>query len=88
LTNELHVCCSVERKKSSGFFKLTRKSVNYLLHTNACIALINGKPPSVRHKMTLVTANSKEFRRVKGLVWEIGESDTLIDLAAQCASRV
>jgi len=25
---------------------------------------------AVRHKMTLVTANSKEFSRVKGLVWE------------------
>ncbi|OLE96523.1 MAG: VapC toxin family PIN domain ribonuclease [Cyanobacteria bacterium 13_1_20CM_4_61_6] len=25
---------------------------------------------AVRHKITLVTANSKEFSRVKGLVWE------------------
>ena len=25
---------------------------------------------AVRHKMTLITANSKEFSRVKGLVWE------------------
>ena len=25
---------------------------------------------AVHHNMTLVTANSKEFRRVKGLVWE------------------
>ena len=30
--------------------------------------LISGQ--AVRHKMTLVTANSKEFGRVKGLVWE------------------
>ena len=25
---------------------------------------------AVRHKATLVTANAKEFARVKGLVWE------------------
>lgn len=25
---------------------------------------------AVRHKLTLVTANGKEFARVKGLVWE------------------
>ena len=25
---------------------------------------------ALRHKLTLVTANAKEFRRVKGLVWE------------------
>jgi tRNA(fMet)-specific endonuclease VapC len=29
--------------------------VNYLLDTNACIALINGKPPSVRTKFKKVT---------------------------------
>jgi tRNA(fMet)-specific endonuclease VapC len=29
--------------------------VNYLLDTNACIALINGKPPSVRAKFEKVT---------------------------------
>ncbi len=25
---------------------------------------------ALRHKLTLVTANAKEFGRVKGLVWE------------------
>jgi len=29
--------------------------VNYLLDTNACIALINGKPPSVRAKFQKAT---------------------------------
>jgi len=30
--------------------------VNYLLDTNACIALINGKPPAVRAKFQKATA--------------------------------
>jgi predicted nucleic acid-binding protein len=36
--------------------------VNYLLDTNACIALINAGR-ALRHDATLVTANAGEFSR-------------------------
>jgi predicted nucleic acid-binding protein len=46
--------------------------MSYLLETNVCIALINESSKKVRTRFNsiLVTANTREFERVKGLVVE------------------
>ena len=51
---------------SAGTIRLTLERVGRPI--GAYDLLIAGQ--AVRHKMTLVTANSNEFSRVKGLVWE------------------
>ena len=55
-----------EDAKSAGTIRATLEKVGRPI--GAYDLLISGQ--AVRHKMTLVTANSKEFSRVKGLVWE------------------
>ena len=55
-----------EDAKSAGSIRATLERVGRPI--GAYDLLIAGQ--AVLHKMTLVTANSKEFRRVKGLVWE------------------
>jgi len=55
-----------EDAKSAGTIRATLEKVGRPI--GASDLLISGQ--AVRHKMTLVTANSKEFSRVKGLVWE------------------
>ena len=52
--------------KSAGAIRATLEKMRRPI--GAYDLLISGQ--AVRHKVTLVTANSKEFRRVKGLVWE------------------
>ena len=55
-----------EDAKSAGSIRATLERVGRPI--GAYDLLIAGQ--AVRHKMTLVTANSKEFSRVKGLVWQ------------------
>ena len=55
-----------EDAKSAGSIRAALEKVGRPI--GAYDLLIAGQ--AVRNKMTLVTANSKEFGRVKGLVWE------------------
>ena len=55
-----------EDAKSAGTIRATLEKVGRPI--GAYDLLIAGQ--AVRQKITLVTANSKEFSRVKGLVWE------------------
>ena len=52
--------------KNAGTIRATLEKVGRPI--GAYDLLIAGQ--AVRHNMTLITANSKEFSRVKGLVWE------------------
>ena len=52
--------------KSAGMIRAILEKVGRPI--GAYDLLISGQ--AVRHKMTLITANSKEFSRVKGLAWE------------------
>jgi len=55
-----------EDAKSAGTIRATLEKLGRPI--GAYDLLISGQ--AVRHKITLVTANSKEFSRVKGLNWE------------------
>ena len=55
-----------EDAKSAGMIRATLEKAGRPI--GAYDLLISGQ--AVRQKMTIVTANSKEFSRVKGLVWE------------------
>lgn len=55
-----------EDSKSAGQIRAALEKIGRPI--GAYDLLIAGQ--AVRHKMTLVTANSKEFNRVKGLAWE------------------
>ncbi|HEY3130603.1 MAG TPA: type II toxin-antitoxin system VapC family toxin [Acidobacteriota bacterium] len=52
--------------KAAGRIRATMEAVGRPI--GAYDLLIAGQ--ASRHKLTLVTANTKEFRRVKGLLWE------------------
>lgn len=55
-----------EDAKAAGTIRSTLEKVGRPI--GAYDLLISAQ--AARHKMTLITANSKEFSRVKGLVWE------------------
>ena len=52
--------------KSAGIIRATLEKIGRPI--GAYDPLISGQ--AVRQKLTLVTANSKELSRVKGLIWE------------------
>ena len=60
-----------EDAKATGMIRAAMESVGRLI--GAYDLLIAGQ--AVRRKMTLVTANAREFRRVEGLEWQDWVSD-------------
>ncbi len=60
------LCFEEEDAKAAGKLRAASEDVGKPM--GAYDLLIAGQ--ALRHKLTLVTANTREFRRVKGLIWE------------------